>query len=149
MGRFTVYIALLTVLVCPVTVQAQEPTPTTVPLPYDFEAMDYNEESDLENLELDALTTDPGTINSMLSTVVTVWSILDDWAGGGVLGYFVVFLLGLVVIRFAARYVYQKPIRAPESRVAKEADEDIEATKLGKQWSEFGRELNRRKHLRF
>lgn len=149
MGRHTLYLILLFFLACPVTVQAQEPTPTTIPLPYDFEPMTYTKETSAAALNLDTLTTDPGTINTMGSTVVTVWSILDDWAGGGVLGYLVVFLLGLVVIRFAARYVYRKPIRGPESRAEKDADEDIEASKLGRQWSEFGRELNRRKNIRF
>jgi hypothetical protein len=148
MGRVTVYLILL-MLLCPMTVQAQEPTPTTIPLPYTFEPLSYTKESDLESLELDTLTTDPATINSMGSTVVTIWSILDDWAGGGVLAYFVMFLLGLVVIRWAARYVYSKPIRGEESRAEKEADGDVEADTLGRQWSEFGRELNRRKNIRF
>lgn len=92
--------------------QAQEPTPTpNFDNPYDFQPVDY--ESGEENPALTGLgqmIADVSFINRFGSIAVTVWSILDGFAGGGVLGYLVIFLIGLGIIRWIAGFVYSKPV---------------------------------------
>jgi hypothetical protein len=80
----------------------------TMQIPYDFEPLDYQGGTD--PVDLAGLIGDVSFINLVGSVAVTMWSILDGFAGGGVLGYFVVILLAVVVIRWLASFVYGKPI---------------------------------------
>lgn len=108
-------LALLAALLCSHVniAHAQEPTPDPgFEMPYDFQPVDY--ESGEENPALaglgDMIVSVP-FLNRFGSIAVTVWDMLDNFAGGGVLGYFVIILLGIVVIKWIAGYVYNKPIR--------------------------------------
>jgi hypothetical protein len=91
---------------------AQEPTPTpNFDMPYNFQPVDF--ESGEENpvfTGLGDIIADVSFMNRFGSMAVTVWAILDNFAGGGVLGYLVIFLMGLVIIKWAAGFVYNKPI---------------------------------------
>lgn len=107
-------IIVILALVClfPASALAQEPTPTpNFDMPYDFQPVDF--ESGDPNPALTGLgdmIADVSFINRFGSMAVTVWAILDNFAGGGVLGYLVVFLMGLAVIKWVAGFVYNKPI---------------------------------------
>lgn len=91
---------------------AQEPTPTpNFDNPYDFQPLDYESDGNPVLTGIGERMGDVSFINLIGSVAVTLWAILDDFAGGGVLGYFVIILLGLVVIRWIASVVYSKPIR--------------------------------------
>jgi hypothetical protein len=144
-------ICLIILLLAPGPALAQGPEPTPE-LPYNFEPMDYESEAPSE-IGLDDLVSDPASINKMGSVVVTTWAMLDDFAGGaGVLGYLVVFLMGLWVLRWAAKYVYNRNTFKDETVKTsddKEAGEKEADTSLGKQRTAFGKELERRKNLRF
>lgn len=103
---------LVLLLLFPAVATAQEPTPAPgFDMPYDFEPVDYA--SGEENPALaglgDMIVSVP-FLNRFGSIAVTVWSMLDGFAGGGVLGYFVIILLGVVVIKWIAGYVYNKPM---------------------------------------
>lgn len=101
---------------------AQEPTPAPPDTPYDFQPIDY--QSGEENPAISGLgdiVVSVPFINRFGSIAVTVWTMLDDFAGGGVLGYFVIILLGIVVIKWVATFVYNKPIKE-QLDVSKGAD---------------------------
>lgn len=59
------------------------------------------------------LITDVSFLNRIGSIAATIWIILDNFAGGGVLAIFVIILLAVVVIRWIASFVYNKPINEP------------------------------------
>ncbi len=107
-----VILCALALLVLAGPALAQEPTPTpNFDNPYDFQPVDY--ESGEENPALTGLgemIASVSFINQFGSVAVTVWSILDGFAGGGVLGYLVIFLIGLGIIRWIAGFVYSKPV---------------------------------------
>lgn len=152
MGSHTVYKLItatlfIIIVLAPAPALAQGPTPE---IPYDFEPVDY-ESAPPTGMNLFDIISSVGFINAMGSYVVTVWAMLDDYAGGGVLGYFVIFLLGLVMIRFVARYVYRKPISGPEANFSQAIDtvEKLDPDGQAAKWAEFGREMNRRKNNRF
>jgi len=140
---------LLAFLLFPGLAAAQGPAPTP-DIPYNFEPVDY-ESTSPTGLNIGDLIADVSFINALGSYAVTVWAMLDDWAGGGVLGYFVVFLLGLSVIVFIARFVYGKPIRTPAANVSQAAEVagELDTGSYGDEWAAFGRELNRKKNIRF
>lgn len=107
-------LAVLAALLCSHVniAHAQEPTPAPgFDMPYDFEPVDYA--SGEENPALaglgDMIVSVP-FLNRFGSIAVTVWDMLDNFAGGGVLGYFVIIVLGIVVIKWIAGYVYSKPM---------------------------------------
>lgn len=91
---------------------AQEPTPTpNFDNPYNFQPVDYESGEDNPALTgLGEMIASVSFINQFGSVAVTVWSILDGFAGGGVLGYLVIILLGVVIIKWIAGFVYSKPI---------------------------------------
>ena len=136
---------ILAVTVTPA--RAQEPTPTPPPLPYEFEAVDF-ESGTPTGIGLGDLVGDVGTVNTMGDVVATVWAMLDAYAGGGVLGIFVIILMGVGVIRWVAKFVFNKRFQNSEASIRK-AENGEPDTDLGRQWSAFGRELNRRKNTRF
>jgi len=109
---FVLPLVLFLFLATSFTAAAQSPTPTpNFEMPYDFQPVDF--ESGEENpvfTGLGDMIADVSFMNRFGSMAVTVWAILDNFAGGGVLGYLVVFLMGLVVIKWAAGFVYNKPI---------------------------------------
>lgn len=117
-----VVLCLLLLLLFPAVALAQEPTPAPPDTPYDFQPIDY--QSGEENPAIaglgDIVVSVP-FINRFGSIAVTVWDMLDKFAGGGVLGYLVIILLGLVVIRWVASFVYNKPIKE-QLDVSKGAD---------------------------
>jgi hypothetical protein len=107
-------LSLCLLLLFPAVALAQSPTPTPFPNPYNFQPVDF--ESGEQNPALAGLAdmlADVSFINRFGSIAVTVWAILDNFAGGGVLAYAVIIILGLVVIRFVARFVYNKPVNEP------------------------------------
>lgn len=107
-----VVICALALLVFAGQAQAQEPTPTpNFDNPYDFQPVDYESGEDNPALTgLGEMIASVSFINQFGSVAVTVWSILDGFAGGGVLGYLVIILLGVVIIKWIAGFVYSKPI---------------------------------------
>lgn len=105
MKAVSILILIMALAGLPSVALAQAPTPD---IPYNFEPIELEEGP--APVDLLALTTDTGNINEMGSYTVTVWSILDGFAGGGVLAYLTIFLLALVAIRWVSRYVYDKPI---------------------------------------
>ncbi len=132
-------IIIALVLAClPASALAQEPTPTpNFEMPYDFQPVDF--EAGEENPALTGLgdmIADVSFMNRFGSMAVTVWAILDNFAGGGVLGYLVVFLMGLVVIKWAASFVYNKP-------VSEKLDASAAADVAGDLDPELGRQARR------
>jgi len=137
-----VFLVFLPALASPA--YAQDPDESFPGNPYNFEPADIPETD--PPIVLGDLIRDVGFINAVGSYATTIWVILDNFAGGGVLGYFVIFLLGVSVIVFVARYVYNKPIHTES---IKGGETRLDPTGYTRQWSEFGRELRRRKNMRF
>jgi len=144
------FVSVMATLLClPGLAHAQEPTPTP-PTPYTFEPVIETDDPAPPPVAIDDLLIAPETINSIGSYAVTLWAMLDSFAGGGVLAILVIILAGVGVIRYIAKWVYQKPIKGDSSiefsRAEADAD-DVDAPRFGKAWSQFGRELARRKRV--
>lgn len=106
------FFAVLLVLAIAAPVYAQEPTPepeiTGFSMPYTFEPVDI--EGEPTGINLGSIIGSVPFINKLGSYVVTLWVMLDEFAGGGVLAYFVIILLGIGFIRWVASFVYGQPI---------------------------------------
>lgn len=109
MGSNTVFkliLAVILVVMLTPASHAQGPTPE---IPYTFEPLDYQStETNTTAIQLTDLMTGVPFINGLGSIMVTVWSILDDFAGGGVLGYFVMIICGVWVIKWLSNFVFKK-----------------------------------------
>jgi hypothetical protein len=96
-------------------------TLSTLEMPYTFTPVDVSAAPSGEGMAADPvssiglgnLITDVSFLNRIGSIAATIWTILDNFAGGGVLGYFVIILLAVAVIRWIASFVYNKPINEP------------------------------------
>lgn len=109
-----VLIFCLVILLLPVNLaMAQEPTPDPgFEMPYDFDPIDY--QSGAENpvaANIQDRLEDVDIISRIGSVTATIISMLENFAGGGVLMYSLIFVLGLVAIRWLAGFVFGKPIR--------------------------------------
>lgn len=112
MKKLIVLLALACCLLPVAPVAAQEPTPDPgFEMPYNFDPVDY--ESGDQNPVATTITdmvADVSFINRIGSLAATLWSMLDNFAGGGVLGYFLVIVMALWVIRWLAGFVFNKPV---------------------------------------
>lgn len=77
----------------------------TITVPYTFEELDYNKDAE-PPITLPVVLSSPEFINEFGSIAVTVWALLDEF---GALGYIVIILLAVMVIRGIARFVTNKP----------------------------------------
>ncbi len=80
----------------------------TITVPYTFEELDYNKDA-APPITLPVALSSPEFINEFGSIAVTVWALLDEF---GALGYIVIILLAVMVIRGIARFVTNKPAAA-------------------------------------
>lgn len=101
----TALILILFCLLWPAPALAQPPTPD---IPYEFEPVEIDEGENPTAGYVAETISEVGFINMFGSYIVTTWSILDNFAGGGVLAYFTVFLAGVVTIKWLANYVYRR-----------------------------------------
>lgn len=96
-------------------------TLATLEMPYNFTPVDISTppsgggmpSDPAASIGLGDLITDVSFLNRIGSIVATIWTILDGFAGGGVLAIFVIILLAVVIIRWIASFVYNKPISEP------------------------------------
>lgn len=140
---FLILLALLFLQAAPVYAQAPEPDTG-----YNFEPKNFD--AGAENpvaTTLAAQMTDVSFINELGSNFATMMAIMDNFAGGGVLGYFTIFMVGLWVLHWLATYVFKRRLSrydaaadAVDDRGGRQAEGD-----LGRSWSKMGRELSRRK----
>lgn len=126
MGSHTVFkliLAVVLVLLTAAPALAQGPTPE---IPYTFEPLDYQTtETNTTAITITDLITGVPFINSLGSYIVTVWAMLDDFAGGGVLGYFVIIICGVWVLKWLSNFVFKKNAYSPvEDKSEKSKDKD-------------------------
>lgn len=111
--KIALILSLLVLLSFPAVALAQEPTPEPgFEMPYEFDPIDYEsgETNPVAANVADQLSS-VGLINRIGSLAATVWSMLDNFAGGGVLGYFLVVVFAVLVIRWLAGFVFNKPMQ--------------------------------------
>lgn len=103
--------SLVLLLFSAVPAMAQEPTPE-FEMPYNFDPIDYESgETNPVAVNVGDQIVSVGFINRIGSLAATVWSMLDNFAGGGVLGYFLIVVFGVLVIRWLASFVFSKPMQ--------------------------------------
>lgn len=123
--RFILALSLFLIMAIPTN--AQSPTPE---IPYDFQPVDF--ESGPENPVAGEMATQMQStenINQIGSYVLTPLAILDAFAGGGVLGYAVLFMGGVFALKWLAGYVYGKSVLKEGS---KELEKDMKELKSSK-----------------
>lgn len=143
MKRSCIFAVLVTLLLT-VPAAAQEPTPEpNFDMPYNFQPLDY-ESGQPSGIDLAGLISDVGFINAMGSYVVTMWAMLDDYS---FIGYLVIFLMAIWVLKWAASFVFKKDLMQ-EIDVGKAAavidDSPIGDSDIGQAWSQMGRALRKR-----
>ncbi len=115
MFAFAFALGIILNLNYPFSVYAQGPEPVPTPTltfenPYTFNPLDLEGGEDNPTIiDLGEKIRNVGFINQLGSIAVTVWVILDNFAGEGVLGYYVVFLLGVGCILWAASFILSRP----------------------------------------
>lgn len=129
MGSNTIFKLILAVVLAfsaAVPALAQGPTPATPEIPYTFEPLDYEtaQTNTTASTITDLITSVP-FINSLGSYIVTVWDMLDNFAGGGVLGYFVILICAVWIIKWLSNFVFKKNAYSPvEDKQTKKDDKD-------------------------
>lgn len=111
--KLTLVLSILVLLFGATPALAQEPTPEPgFDMPYNFDPIDYESgETNPVAANIADQLSSVGLINRIGSLAATVWSMLDNFAGGGVLGYFLVVVFGVLVIRWLASFVFNKPMQ--------------------------------------
>lgn len=110
--KLTLVLSILVLLFGATPALAQEPTPEPgFDMPYNFDPIDYESgETNPVAANIADQLSSVGLINRIGSLAATVWDMLDKFAGGGVLGYFLIIVFGVLVIRWLAAFVFGKPI---------------------------------------
>jgi hypothetical protein len=123
---FRIIFAISIIIFIPFMVYAQGPTPSppTPEIPYTFEPLEYQStETNTTAIHLTDLMTGVPFINGLGSIMVTVWSMLDDFAGGGVLGYFIMIICGVWVIKWLSNFVFKKNASEDGSKSSSKTDD--------------------------
>lgn len=110
---------------------------------YDFEPYELEDVENPVADELAAKMTDVSFLNTVGSSFATLMTILDNFAGGGVLGYFTIFMMGLWVLTWLAAYVFKRRLRNYDPDLVEVKDDT--GGNIGKAWSKAGRQMARRK----
>ena len=119
-----IIIILIVLAAAPVQTYAQEPTPEGPDIPYDIQPVEYESgQTNSVATSLAGMMTSIPFINRLGSIVVTTWKMLDEFAGGGVLAYFAIFIGGLWVIRYLSNFVFEKNVSGNIKSVEKDIDE--------------------------
>lgn len=148
MKKLLAALFIFLLLAAPAYAQAPTEDQTFENDPFDFEVRDYDtgEENAVTTGLLDLLTS-ADFINEVGSIAVSIWAMLDNFAGGGVFGYYAVIVAGVLVIGWLAAFVMKQRKAARSTETRAESAEEMSDKELGSVWSTVGKELNRRKHF--
>jgi hypothetical protein len=141
---FALFIALAALAAAPAYAQGPVGTPDTG---YDFTPREIGSGDNPVAGELAAKMTDVTFINELGGNFATMMVILDNFGGGGVLGYFTIFMLGLWALHWVATFVFKRRLSRYEPDLV-EVKDDTAGGDIGKAWSKVGNNLNRKK-MRF